>query len=133
MHLIDQFTERKRECLTSIWRVLSGVFCFSILFLRVLFLNNFLWYLHITYFRDTQQLFLRCGLIGDFYAIMRRGRYGQCCQKSFNFFQKWTVVLGNCDYYLPLVKSPEFMTLSVSEHVFTVHKLVFCASIAPTF
>ena len=33
--------KKERECLTSTWRVLSGVFCFSILFLRVLFLNNF--------------------------------------------------------------------------------------------
>ena len=47
---------------------------------------------------------------------MNRVLYGE---KNFGFFQKQTVVLGNLKSYLLLLKSPEFMNLSVSKYTYS--------------
>ena len=35
--------------------------------------------------------------------------------KSFEFFREWTIILGNFENYLSLLRSPEFVFLSVSK------------------
>lgn len=73
---------------------------------------------HITYFCDAQQSYLCYGFIGgnNKGTSMSRVLYRA---KNFDFFQKQTVVLGNLESYILLLKSPEFMNLSVSKYTYS--------------
>ena len=53
-------------------------------------------------------------------------------KKNFDFFQERTVVLGNFESYLSLLKSPESMALIVSKHVYTLTSGVLSRSAAST-
>ena len=100
-----------------------------------IFLNVFELIVFIRHLRfcNTQQCFLRYGLIRVILCNNEADSMWQVLDKKvLTAFQKRTIVLHTCENYLTLLKSPEFMSLSVSKHAYSAPALTL-PSWVPSF